>query len=507
MQGIARWTLAWLVGGLMVVVSAGVQAQLRLPALFGDHMVLQRDKPAAVWGWAEPGDSVTVSLAGQSVSLVADASGKWSGELPAMPAGGPFTLSVRSGGESIGVSDVMVGEVWLCSGQSNMDMRLLKIWDDEKIERELERDGVRLFRVERATADEPQDDVDARWAKCEPREARMFSAVAYFMGARLHEELGVTVGLIHTAYGGTPAEAWTGTARLDEHPELADITRRWADRVADYNEDLAAYEAAVATGDSSVKKPSEPPVRYAPGGLFNAMVSPLVPYTLRGMAWYQGESNVWRAVQYRPLLGTMIADWRRQWGDESIPFGVVQLPNYENPPRVPPGEFSWAELRESQLGVSQDLDYVGLVVTIDHGDPTDIHPVQKEVVGERLALWALAEAYGKPVAHSGPIYRGHEIVDDRVILKFDNEAGGLKARDGDVIKGFVIADSGKRFRWAMAVVEGDTIVVTEAKVPRPAAVRYGWADNPYWANLVNDAGLPASPFRTDDWEAVTQPSR
>lgn len=491
-------------GVLLASLPVCAWADLRLPALFSDHMVLQRDRAAAVWGWADPGDTVTLELAGQKVGLQANDKGEWSGQLPALPAGGPYTLSISDGAESIEVSDVMVGEVWLCSGQSNMDMRLQKIWSDPEIEAKLQRDGLRLFRVERATASEPQDDVDARWARCESGEARNFSAVAYFMGAALQRELGVTVGLIHSAYGGTPAEAWTDAARLAERPRLESINRRWADRVAKYEKRLADHEAAVEAGDEKAKKPAEPPARYAPGGLFNAMISPLVPYTLRGMAWYQGESNVWRAMQYRPLLSTMIQDWRRQWGDATIPFGVVQLPNYESPPRVPPGQFSWAELRESQLAVSRELDGVGLVVTIDRGDPTDIHPLDKEVVGYRLALWALAEAYGKPMAYSGPVYREHEIEGNRVILKFDHVGDGLAARDGDVLKGFVIADSSRKFRWAKAVVEGDHIVVTEAKVSRPEAVRYGWADNPYWANLVNQSGLPASPFRTDDWEGVTQ---
>lgn len=502
-------TCSWkmLTGLLCVLLNTSAWAELKLPAVFGDHMVLQRDASLPVWGWAEPGTAVTVVLDAAQATATADADGKWRVDLRAMPAGGPYKLTVAAGDDTQTYSDVMLGEVWVCSGQSNMDMRLLKIWDDERIERDLQRDGLRLFRVERATTDTPQDDLDARWATCEPAEARMFSAVAYFMGAKLQEELGVTVGLIHTAYGGTPAEAWTATDRLAGHPELASIPERWDRRIADYQAALSAYESAVAAGDSNAKKPTEPPARYAPGGLFNAMVHPLIPYAVRGAVWYQGESNVWRAMQYEPLLGSLIEDWRERWGQEDFAFGVVQLPNYENPPRVPPGTFSWAELREAQLHVAQKLDGVGLAVTIDIGDPTDIHPVAKEPIGERLALWALYETYGHDIIHSGPVFTSHEIVDDKVILSFDHVGSGLEARDGDKLKGFVIAGPDRKFRWANAVVDGDRIVVSEGKVKTPLAVRYAWADNPYWANLINREGLPASPFRTDDWEGITQSSR
>ncbi|MBB6428388.1 sialate O-acetylesterase [Algisphaera agarilytica] len=495
----------WLI--LLFCVTSAMSQSLRLPAVFADHMVLQRDKEVPIWGWAEPQQEVSLVFNGQTVTTRADAEGRWKAAFQSMPAGGPYELKVNSGNTDLKLVDVMVGEVWLCSGQSNMDMRLIKIWDDERIERDLQREGLRLFRVDRAIADEPQDDVDARWAECEPSEARMFSAVAYFMGAELQRELGVTVGLIHTAYGGTPAEAWTPLSRLSANPELSPIPERWEARIAKYKADLKAYESAVAAGDPQAKKPSEPPARYAPGGLFNAMVHPLIPYAVRGAVWYQGESNTWRAMQYEPLLGEMIHSWRDHWGQGSLPFGVVQLPNYEVPPRVPPGVYSWAELREAQLHVSQELDEVGLAVTIDIGDPTDIHPVDKEPIGKRLARWALSEAYGNDLIHSGPIYTGYEIVDDKVYLEFENIGSGLEARGGGPIKGFVIAGSDRKFRWAKAVVEGDRLVVSEAKVKTPLAVRYAWADNPYWANLINAEGLPASPFRTDDWEGITQDSR
>lgn len=489
-----------------VLVTVPVRAEVRLPAVFGDHMVLQRDKPLPIWGWADPGASVAVTLDRASVQATADAQGRWRVDLPAMPAGGPFTLTVADGQSQKAFDDVMLGEVWLCSGQSNMDMRLQKIWDDAKIERELQRDGIRLFRVERAIAAAPADDLDGQWTRCEPAEAWKFSAVAYFMGAGLQRELGVTVGLIHTAYGGTPAEAWTSEKQLDAQPDLALITERWAERITRYEQQLESYEAAVTTGDTKATPPGEPPARYAPGGLFNAMVHPLIPYAVRGAVWYQGESNVWRAMEYRPLLATLINDWRERWGQQDMHFGVVQLPNYEVPPRVPPGAQSWAELREAQLAVSQTLDHVGLVVTIDIGDPTDVHPLEKQEVGRRLTQWALAVAYGKEVVHSGPIYRSHDIDGDKVILHFDHPGSGLAVRGDGKLKGFVIAGPDRVFRWANAEVVGDTIVVSEGKVLDPQSVRYAWADNPYWANLVNEEGLPASPFRTDDWEGVTQSS-
>jgi len=482
-------------------------AEVRLPALFSDHMVLQRNIEVPVWGWAEPGQTVTVSINGQTASGQTNDDGKWMVHLEAMPAGGPFTLTVTAGNESRTLEDVLVGEVWLCTGQSNMDMRLRKL--GKAAEAEADHPNLRLFRVERAIADAPADDVDAGngWARCTPDVARKFSAAAYYMGRDVMLELDVPVGLIHTAYGGTPVEAWTSTEVLDGTPETASVLRSWDRRTKKYQKQLAAHEAAIADGDASSKPPTPPPARYAPGGLYNAMLHPLAPYGIRGFAWYQGESNIWRAMQYRHILAAMIEGWRADWGDDHLPFAVVQLPNYANPPRVPQGRYSWPELRESQLRVSRELDNVGLVVTIDVGDPTDIHPLDKQTIGHRLALWALGDVLGNDTVFSGPTFRDAEFVGGKVYLDFDHVAGGLSTRDGKPLRGFIIAGPDKKFRWAVAEIEGDRIVVSEKKVSQPMAVRYAWDDDPWWANLTNVEGLPASPFRTDDWPGITQESK
>ena len=486
----------------LLVAATSASAQLKLPALVGDHMVLQQGKPLPIWGWSAAGEEVTVTLGDQSATTVAGEDGRWRLNLEPMEAGGPYDITVRTATQSIEIADVMIGEVWLCSGQSNMDMRLAKLWDSERLESDLERDGIRLFRVERAIADEPADDLDGAWSLCEPKVAAKFSAVAYFFGVELQRELGVTVGLIHSAYGGTPAEAWTDTQRILSNPALTSIADSWQRREQQYAEKLEAWESnGEAQPDST--KPSEPPQRYKPGGLFNAMIEPMIPYAIRGACWYQGESNIWHATQYQPLLTALIEDWRDRWSDSSLPFAVVQLPNYANPPRVPEGPYSWAELRESQRLVSKNLPAVGLITTIDIGEPTDVHPRNKVDVGHRLALWALAEVYGGDSVYSGPRFAGYAIEGDKVRISFDHVGSGLAARDSNEIKGFVIAGPDQKFRWATAEIDGDDLLISEAKVPDPRSVRYGWADDPHWANLINREGLPASPFRTDDWEPVT----
>jgi len=469
----------------VVFSCAGIaHAELHLPAIFNDHMVLQRDMPVPIWGKAAPGVSVTIQFNGQVAVAVANDAGKWSVPLEPMNAGGPYEFIITTNQETRTLTDVYVGEVWLCSGQSNMDMRLNKVANGDAEVANADHAKIRLFRVERAMSDDPQDDVEGSWAPCTPESVEYFSAVAYFLGRDLHQELKVPVGLIHCAYGGTPAEAWTSREAIEAVHELTPI----ADK-------------------HRAKKPGAELDRHDPYVLYNAMLRPLIPYAVRGATWYQGESNTWRSKQYEPLLTTMIKDWRSRWQQPDMPFGIVQLTSYANPPRVPRGEASWPELRESQLRVANNLDNTGLIVTIDIGDPTDVHPLNKQDIGHRLALWAMDTVYGHDVVSSGPVFRDATIEGDKVILTFDHTGSGLAVRAGGALKGFVIAGPDRKFRWAKAEIMGDQIVVSEAKVPEPQAVRYAWDEDPYWANLINAEGLPATPFRTDNWPGITDTSR
>lgn len=488
---------------VFTICCAGVRADLKLPSVFADHMVLQREASVPIWGWADAGSDVTVEFHGQSATVQAGPDGKWMARLEPMAAGGPYELSIKAGGKTQTFSDVLVGDVWLCSGQSNMDMRIRKVMNAEAEIAAADHPNLRLFRVERAMSADPQPDVAAHWAVCTPQSVRDFSAAAYFLGRDLQKELDVPVGLLHCAYGGTSAEAWTSMPALEADGRLTSIIIGQRAKEARYKMDLAAYQKAVEAGDEHTVKPASIMDRHNPAVLFNAMVHPLIPYAIRGAVWYQGESNVFHSMQYEPLLTALVNDWRTRWDQPDLPFGVVQLPNYVTPPRVPRGDYSWPEMRDSQLRVSQNMPNVGLIVTIDIGNPTNIHPTNKQEVGRRLALWALHDVYGRDVIASGPVFRKAVFEGDKVRLSFDAVGAGLMTREGGPIKGFIIAGADRKFRWAEAEIAGNEIIVSEAKVKKPEAVRYAWDENPYWANLVNADGLPASPFRTDDWPGIT----
>lgn len=650
-------------GALLVALTASMaSANVRLPAIMGDNMVVQQDQPVRIWGWADPGEKVTVEMAGQKASATADKTGHWEVRVGPFAAGGPHTMTV-SGRNTVSVSNVLVGEVWVASGQSNMEWPLRDARDGKTAASQATIPEIRLFTVAKATSVTPEDDVDGRWVVCTPETALSFSAVAFYFGRELHEKLGVPVGLIHTSWGGTPAEAWTSrealladaslapmVATLDsaakdlpaaqkayeaarakweaEHfvqdpgntgvglgyarPEYSDDDWKtmelpqpwesagleidgavWYRRSVDVPADWAGKELMLslgpiddfdttyfngeqvgATGPETQNSYIQPrkysipgrlvhagrnviavrvfdhiggggfggfagdmtlapvgaptgsllsiagPWRYkvafgvpghvvdwsgqpsppmgadnqnSPTVLYNAMIAPIVPLTIRGAIWYQGEANADRALQYRTLFPTMIRDWRKRWGLGDFPFYFVQLANYQARLEVP-SESGWAELRDAQLSTLA-LPNTGMAVIVDIGDANDIHPRNKVDVGHRLALWALAETYGKKLEHSGPLATTGK-ADGRSILVRFSHAEGLRTPNGEPVTGFAVAGADGKYVWARARIEGDAVVVWSDDVAQPVAVRYAWADNPA-ANLYNGAGLPASPFQID----------
>ena len=459
----------------LLAVAAG--ATVRPAAMFSNHAVLQRGIAVPVWGFAENGEKVTVKFQNQELSTVAE-NGKWMVKLAPLSVGGPYTMTI-SGNNTIELTDILVGEVWVCSGQSNMQFGLGEASNAKEAIAAATDSKIRLLSVPCTTSWTPKDDIQASWAVCSPETVPSFSAVGYFFGRDLRKALDVPIGLINTSWGGTIAETWTSPDALKTIPECAP----W---VADMNE----------------KKPDGP---NNPSVLYNAMINPLVPYAIKGAIWYQGESNVGEASIYRTLFPTMINSWRTAWGEGDFPFLFVQLAPFSAIQSEPQESDWWAELREAQLMTLKNCPKTGMAVITDVGDPVDIHPKQKEPVGARLALAARKIAYGQDIVYSGPIYKGMKIEGNNVTLYFDHVGGGLIAKDilslskDGELKGFAIAGADKKFVWATAtIVDGNKVVVNNASVANPIVVRYGWAAYPV-VNLYNKENLPASPFRTDDF--------
>lgn len=636
---------------------------MKLSTLFSDHLVLQRDKPAAIWGGAKPGDTVTVEFAGQRKTAVAGNDGRWLVNLDPLPASAePCELRVSSPGAApVTIRDVLVGEVWLASGQSNMEWVVSKSANAAAEMAAANYPRLRMFNVTRRAPGTVEKDVDGAWQVCTPVTVEQFSAIAYFFGREIHRELHVPVGLINSSWGGTRIEAWTSRAALRTYPPTKfeieeyengptdpETRRRW-DLFA---KDPVAYERSFVPADpgntgfakgwatpdfddagwGEMRTPSKwqehghnfsgvfwfrravevpaawagqdlwlhlgacdkhdttyfngalvgtmgwgkpdtwctpreyrvpgklvhagrnvittriysymtdggligpgwrmqlkpatdnagapipltgnwrfkiehkfgivpaPQYPWGPGNantphiLFDSMLQPLAPFGLRGALWYQGESNADKAAHYRALFPLMIRDWRRVFGQGNFPFLFVQLANFTDP-QVKPSEGGWAGLREAQLLTLRE-PHTGMAVTIDVGAAKDIHPQDKQTVGHRLALIALAQIHGKKVEFSGPIYQSHTVTGNSIRLEFNHVAGGLKTSDGGPLKGFAIAGKDKNFVWADAKITGHSVLVRSKSVPKPVAVRYSWASNPP-GNLINAARLPASPFRTD----------
>ncbi|WP_435016929.1 sialate O-acetylesterase [Tundrisphaera sp. TA3] len=509
-----RW---WIAVPVLAGLTAPARADVKPNPLFSEGAVLQRGMPVPVWGTADPGESVTVKVQDQSATATADKDGKWMVKLAELKVGGPYTLTI-AGKNTVEVPDVLVGDVWICSGQSNMEWPLNRAAEFKEAAAKSADGKYRLFTVQKAISMTPLDTVavDPKgqkgvWLASGPDTVPTFSAVGYFFGRDLRKALDVPIGMIHTSWGGTPAEAWTSRDQYGAEPDLKSILDDHDAYVAKFSE--ADYKAAVekhkeaAAAAKEAKKPIPPaPVGlnnpHRPTALYNAMIAPLEPYAIKGAIWYQGESNAGRAFQYRTLMPAMIKSWRNAWKQGDFPFFMVQLAPFKKIV-TEPGDSDWAELREAQLLTAQTLPKTGMAVITDVGEEDDIHPTKKEPVGARLALAARMIAYGEPIVGSGPVYDGMTVEGDRAILRFKHVGGGLVAKGGP-LTGFAIAGEDRKFVNAEAEIKGDTVVVHSDKVSHPVAVRYGWANFPV-VNLWNKEGLPATPFRTDDFPITTAP--
>jgi sialate O-acetylesterase len=487
---------------------SGLAAEpLKLSSLFTDNAVLQRDLAVPVWGRAEPGQVVQVQFADQEKSATADKDGRWMIKLEALAAsaeGRTLTAAVDDGQQTVSINNLLVGEVWICSGQSNMAFVLRNSVNGAATIAAAGDDQLRLFGAAAKATDQPQESIGGNWQVDSSQSAERFSAVAYYFGKSLRAKLGVPVGLIKSAVGGTVAEAWTARQELESNPVLQPLLDQQQQRVAAYTKQLETYKArepellkkyevAVKQAkDAATRAPSKPQPPRSPSasanrptGLYNGSIAPLQPYAIRGATWYQGESNSSRGEQYRTLFPSMISSWRRAWGQGDFPFLFVQITPHRN---------MTPEVREAQRVTTETTQNTAMAVTVDVGHPTDIHPKQKRPIGDRLALAARALAYGEDIEYSGPTYDSMSVEQNKVVLRFKHLGGGLVAKDGD-LKGFVIFNKDKEAAGT-AIIQGDTIVVSSDEITAPTGVRYGWANVPD-VNLYNQSGVPASPFQTD----------
>ncbi len=623
-------------------LAPAVEAKLKLPALIGNHMVLQRGKPV-VWGWGDAGQTITVSMAGESVQAIAGSDGKWKAALSIPKAGGPYDMVIQ-GDEAITISDVLVGDVWIGSGQSNMEFAMKTSNDADKEIPLADIPEMRFFKLDHAASFTPLEDVQGFWSICTPASVPDFSAVAYHFGKDIHQVLKIPIGLVESCWGGTAGEAWTPRPALDAVPDLVSLLKDWdsnqaqiktwtqgndfelwlsdikfipkdpkdkvlvvspvqmkdmlggfwstsakpgcqaavtatgqafsgkglaihftgkmqgggwgglATNLANSPIDLSRYEAvefyakgsgqfrltlgqpsitdydyyamkdpfdaapdwklmhvtiadltqggwgspkpftpeSITTFNFSVQVPYWPDI---PAVVYNGMAAPLTPMRIKGVLWYQGESNTGRASQYSLVLSALIQSWRKAWGEGNFPFIIFQLPNFMAV-QPQPSESGWAELRDAQLQVSQTEPKTGLVTTIDLGEANNIHPKDKTDVGYRASLSALSLAYHKLVVGSGPLFQSAKIKGGKVILGFKNIGKGLITKDGGPVTGFSLAGDDQKFYWATANITGNVVTVWCDQVPQPKKIRYAWADNPV-CNLANRDGLTASPFRAN----------
>ena len=482
-------TLIFLIASLVMV--SVVSADITLPKLFSDHMVLQRNSSVPVWGTASPNEKLAVSFGEAEHKVSADASGRWSTTIRTGGAGGPFELNISSEDSElkVGFTNVMVGDVWICSGQSNMEWTVSQALNPEtEIEKAKNFPNVRLFSIETSASPKPLEDfgVVTPWAVCSPDSVKGFSAVGYFFGREISKKVeDVPIGLIDSTWGGTRCEAWTSRQSLDQVESLAPLLKHWDD------------QKEMVTS------------RNHPANIYNAMVAPMTKFPVRGFIWYQGEANVGRGHQYATLFPTLIKDWRTQFGSNTLPFYFAQLAPYNYDGR---GENALQELWDAQLKTANKVDGVGMVVTADVGNLEDIHPRNKQAVGQRLALLALKKTYAEELKDNpvegetcGPFFESISKSGAQVRVTFRHTGASLKLRgQGTELKGFSVCGKDRVFHPAVAkIVDKVVVELICAKVPEPMEVRYGWGEG-FEMNLMNDAGLPASPFRSDDFPLVSE---
>lgn len=502
------------VGWILCALCGVGQADVRVPAIISEHMMLQAGTNTPVFGWADPGEVVTVTVGDASAKTTTGADGKWKVVLPELKISAtPVKVSI-AGKNTLTFEDVLIGDVWVCSGQSNMALPVRRV---------LGRDGsntnglgqanhpqIRLFKLPKETFLEPQDDCKGCWAVCTPGAAKEFSATGYFFGREIYRAEKIPVGLINACRGGSSGQMWTSLEALKSEAALSKYLAEALAAKADYPQRKEGYLKWKSDPDKSGKPGEVIPrpvgmdawednVLTVPTSLFNGMIAPILPFGIKGVIWYQGEGNADEWDLYRTLFPAMVRDWRSRWARGDFPVYFAQLSSYR-PPRAEPGESNWAAFREVQTQLQEIVPNSGMAVTVDIGRADDIHPLSKAEVGRRLSLVALAKTYGRQIEYSGPLYERMEVRVNKIVIHFTQVGAGLLAKGGEQLKRFAIAGSNKKFVWGEAKVDGNTVVVSSTNVPTPVAVRYAWDINPDGCNLFNAAGLPASPFRTDDWK-------
>jgi sialate O-acetylesterase len=469
-----RQGLVWLLSATFMLASySAAMAEVTLPKIFGNHMVLQAERTVPVWGKASPNEKVKVTLGDSTAEATAGENGKWEVKLATPKAGGPFKLIVE-GTNKIELDDVLIGEVWVCSGQSNMEWTVQQSLNADEEAKKANFPQIRMFKVQHNAAKDPQEDCVGTWVVCSPEVVKGFSAVGYFYARNLHEELNVPMGMISTNWGGTICEAWTSRPTLESDAEYAEILNR--------------------AKEFKMGNPNQASV------LYNGMIHPIQTYGMRGAIWYQGESNLSRAEQYGKLFPAMITDWRKLWKQGDFPFYFAQIAPYAYNKMADTKQLP--ELWESQVKTLETTN-TGMAATTDIGDVKDIHPKNKQEVGRRLALIALANTYGKKeVIYSGPMYTSQAVEGNKIRIKFKHTAGGLMTKEDKPVSHLQICGADKKFVDAVGTIDGETLLVSAAGVEQPVAVRFGWGDTAE-PNLYNKAGLPACPFRSDSEPRIT----